>query len=139
MNPYLILGITIAWVASMGGASWLGYDYATGQQAKEEVREQRLLESVRKANGEFADNIAVDLSAFIGTLRPQITTINNEVRHEREVHREILENPNCAVPPSVVRLLNNARGFGAGPSAGGISEGLPKVGEAGRVEADVGR
>lgn len=108
LNPYLLLGIAIAWVVSLGIAAYTGKDYADGQHAKEEVRRAALIEEVRKANAEFADKVSIDVGAAILNIRVQNTTINREIRHEREIHR-VLDNPDCALPATTRGVLDRAR------------------------------
>ena len=108
LNPYVLLGIAVAWIVSMGVAAYTGKEYADGQHAKEEVKRAALLEEVRKANAEFADKVAIDVGAAILNIRVQNTTINREIRHEREIHR-VLDNPDCALPATTLGVLNRAR------------------------------
>ena len=115
INPYVILGLVIFWIVSVGAASTAGYRYSDGQHAKEEVKRQELLNEVRAANAQFADGVAMATEEAIRKIRITNTTINREIRNEREIHR-VLENPDCALPPSTVGVLNRAR-------AGGLDDG----------------
>ena len=78
-----------------------------------------MLEDIRAANRELADEIASRTETAIGDIRQQHTTIiRPEVRHEREIHK-VLQDPACALPESTVGVLNRARGYierGAPPS-----------------------
>lgn len=128
MNPYLLLSIGIAWAVSLGGAAWLGKDYADGQCAQKELQRKKIIDEVRVANLEFADGVATQTRNAIAGIRVQHTTVNKEVRHEREIHTKVLENPDCAIPPSTVRVLNAARGYrsdGSGEGAEQPSRAVP--------------
>lgn len=133
MNPWFILGLVIMWICSLGGAFWFGEDYCDGKHAKLEVQKKEFTEAVRAANQDFADQIGTDVGKAIRGIRVTSTTVNNEIRHERETFTKVLDNPDCAVPPSTVRVLNNARGYAApDPSAskptGGVSAPAPAAG-----------
>src|SRR5690606_36011667 len=112
-------GAGIALVAAFGAGGWLGYDYAASQCKAAEADRRALVEEIRTANLQLADGIARRTEGAIGKIRIVNRTINNEVRHEREIHTKVLDNPDCAVPASTVRVLNRGRGYdGGGPGAG---------------------
>lgn len=112
LNPWVLLGLVLAWLASVATSGWLGYDYATGKSAQERLTMERLAATIRASNQEATDALGTKLEERLGKLRIVNTTINQEVRHEREIQTRVLDNPDCALPPSTVRLLNNARGYG---------------------------
>lgn len=119
MNPWLIVGALIAMAAAGGGGAWLGYDYAAANCKAAEADRRELAAEIRTANLQLADGIASRTEAAIGGIRIENKTFNNEVRHEREIHTKVLENPDCAVPLSTVGVLNRARGAPAGGSGAG--------------------
>lgn len=87
-----------------------GVEHERGTQAREEVLAKSVLDQVKKENQDWADKIGTKVSKALGNIRIENTTVNNEVRHEREVQTRVLDNPDCAVPGSTLRLLNRARG-----------------------------
>lgn len=135
MNPYIILGLLVGWGASLAGAAYLGKEYADGQHAQRAMERKSVLDEVREANAEFADGVGVDVAAAVAGIRSTQTTINKEVRHEREIYH-VLDDADCAVPPASVGVLNAARGRGGEADdregAGGPAPGVPAAGEAGR-------
>lgn len=123
-NPWVLLAVAVAWVASMAGAAYTGKQYADGQHASAELARQQVLEATRQANREFADQVAIDVGAAILNIRVNNRTIVNEVRHEREIHR-VLDNPDCRLPGSTAGVLNRARGAQDGSGAGKPAAALP--------------
>lgn len=117
MNPYVLIGALVALVLAAGGGAWLGYDYRDGKCKAAELERKTMTEEIRTANLALADGVATRTEAAIAGIRIENRTINNEVRHEREIHTRVLENPDCAVPLSTVGVLNRARVDG-GPAAG---------------------
>ena len=118
MNPYVIMGAGAALLIAFAGGAWLGYDYADSRCKAAEADRRALVAELRSANLALADGIARRTETAIGKIRVVNRTINNEVRHEREIHTQVLENPDCAVPASTVGVLNRARGYpdgGSGP------------------------
>lgn len=139
MNPYVIIGLMVAWGASLGGAFWFGADYKEGQQAKQEVLLKEAAKEFRRANQEWTDGFALTLSKGLQNIRVTNTTILGEVRHE--VETKFVDNPDCRMPVSVVRLLNRSRGYDGGEDGqgtGGTADGVRGAQEAGRVAPDGG-
>jgi hypothetical protein len=136
MNPTTILAGVVAVLLVAAGAAWTGYDYAAARCKAAEADRRALVAEIRSANLKLADGIASRTESAIAGIRVEHRTINREVRHEREVHYEVLENPDCAIPASTVCLLNRARGHpcpgsGAGeparpvPGARPVPDGSP--------------
>lgn len=119
MNPYMLLGAGVALAAAFAGGGWLGYDYAASQCKAAEADRRALIDEIRTANLQLSDAIAARTEGAIGKIRVVNKTINNEVRHEREIHTKVLENSDCAVPASTVGVLNAARGHPDGGSGAG--------------------
>lgn len=110
--PWIMLGTGIAVAGAGAGGAYLGYQYADGRCKASALERAELVAEVRSANLALADGIAARTENAIGQIRVENTTINREVRHEREIHTQVLENPDCAVPPSTIRVLRRARGIG---------------------------
>lgn len=139
MNPYVLLGAGVALVAAFAGGAWTGYDYASSQCKAAEADRRALVDEIRTANLQLSDAIASRTEGAIGKIRVVNKTINNEVRHEREIHTRVLDNPDCAVPASTVRVLNRGRGYdGGGSGAGEPASPLPAPAEAPRPAAPGG-
>jgi len=132
MNPWLILAIVVGWGASLAGAFHFGTSYESGQEAKREKIVADARDAIKTANQQFADDIGKKVEDRLAKLRIVNTTFNNEIRHEREIHREILESPDCFLPDSTRGLLNRARGWGgeAGPGTRKPAAGMPGDGAA---------
>ena len=132
-NPYLIIGLMVAWAASLAGAFHFGTSHEQGQEAKRAIIIKDAVAEVKQANQEFADNIGLKVATSIGKIRITNTTNQTDIHHEREIQTKLLDNPDCTVPASVIRLLNNARGYGPDGSGTGATPGrVPADGKAGR-------
>lgn len=126
MNPWLIIGLMVAWAASVAGAFSFGVSYEGGQEAKREALARDVRDKIRDANQEFADSLGKRVEDRLSKLRIVNQTYNNEIRTEREIHREILENPDCVLPGTTRGLLNRARGYGEeGPGTRKPEGGVP--------------
>lgn len=130
INPWVIVVALLTLIASFALGGYTGYRIASGACASAEVRRQKIVEEVRAANDSLADRVAMETAAAIGDIRVENRTINQKVVHEREIHREVLQNPDCAIPVSTVRVLNAARGVRPDdrPSPGGTSPTLSAPG-----------
>lgn len=119
LNPWVLLGAALAAGAIAAGSGKLAYHYATAQCKSAEADRRALADEIRSDNLDFANLVASRTEAAIGKIRVNHrTVIQPEIRHEREIHK-VLQDPNCAVPPSTIRLLNTARGhIDRGPPAG---------------------
>ncbi len=137
MNPYLIIGAIVALAVSAGGGAWLGYDYRDGKCDAAELARVNLVTEIRSANLQLADGIATRTENAIAGIRVVNKTINNEVRHEREIYSRVLENPDCAIPMSTVGVLNRARGYD-GPGAGEPARDVPAAAPAAKPAAPPG-
>jgi hypothetical protein len=123
-NPWVLLGVAIAWALSMAASAKLGYEHSEGQHAQAAVERAALLKEVKAANEAFADKLGLDVGVAISQIKINHRTIVNEVRHEREVHHKVLDNPDCRLPDSTQRVLNAARS-GEGRVDAGTSAGKP--------------
>lgn len=120
MNPYVIIVSMVVWAATAAGGFWFGASYEKGRQAEREVLLDKAVEKITAANQEFSDGLGLQISTEFAGIRVVNRNINTEVHHEREIQTRVLDNPDCNLPASTVRLLNRARGYGEdGPGAGG--------------------
>lgn len=98
MNPYLILGAVVFWVASVGSAGWygisLGEDRIIAKQASDE--------QIRKATFDAAQLGAAEA---IAKNKPINNTIVQKVQHEIRTDRIYTE---CRVPAAGMQLANQA-------------------------------
>jgi hypothetical protein len=125
MNPYVIIVALVVWGATAGGAFWFGTSYEQGRQAERQALLDQAVEEVTVANQAFTDDLGLRIAQGFAGIRVVNRNITTEVRHEHEVQTRVLDNPDCDLPASTVRLLNRARGYGeGGPGAGGAAGGL---------------
>lgn len=98
VRPWVLLGIVLAWGASLGGAFVFGQatkaDSIEAQHAREEKVEQRATDAANTA-----------IAAGIAKLRPINTTIRQET--EREVRTNVVY-ADCRHPPEQLQRLNDA-------------------------------
>ena len=96
-----IPALIISLLAGIVSGAWGGYEFATGQQAKEE----QLVAKVQEAASISAANAIANIEIKNTTIR-------------QEVQREIIENVvyrDCHHTPDGMRLINDAlRGFSTG-------------------------
>lgn len=119
LNPWVLLGLVVAWLASVGYSGWLGYDYGKEKSAREQLTMERLAATIRASNQEATDALGTKIESQLSKIRVVNTTVQQEIRHEREIQTRVLDNPDCALPSSTVRLLNRSRGYGQdGPGSG---------------------
>ena len=96
MNPYVILGAVVTAVLIAGGSAIMGYRYAQGQAAREEVL-------IQKAGDASAERAA----AAIAGLQPKYTTINRTL--ETEI-RNLPPTPEaCNITRAALEAINEAR------------------------------
>lgn len=93
-NPYLIIGLMLAWLASMAGAGWLARDYTQGEYAeKENIRMIAWMEALDKA------------AERVGTITAMNKTVY--VQGEKIIEREqVLKD--CKNPPDMIEAINRA-------------------------------
>ena len=131
MNPYLIIGLMVAWALSVAGAFHFGTSHEQGQEAKRALLIKEAVEQVKAANQQFTDSIGLQVATAVGKIRITNTTVQNDIHREREIQTKLLDNPDCAIPVSVIRLLNNARGYGPDGQGTGATPGrVPADGKA---------
>lgn len=110
MNPYAILGLVVAWGASVGGA----FFYGQGVGADHVTAKQAAVDQSVKETREAAQQGAADAIAKI--------TVKN-VTINRKLETEVREKPvfrDCRSGPDSVRLYNSAIPGYAEPAGGGV-------------------
>ena len=96
MNPYAILGAVILALVLAAGSATMGYRYAQGQAAREEVL-------IEKAG----DKAAARAAGAIAGLQPKYTTINRKL--ETEI-RNLPPTPEaCNITAAALAAINEAR------------------------------
>ena len=98
MNPYLLLGVVLAWGASTGGAFLYGQNVGREHEQASQSKVIKAIEETRAA----AQSGAADA---IAALKPVNKTIVQKTQHEiteSVVYRD------CKLPPAGLRLANEA-------------------------------
>lgn len=106
MNPYLLLAIGAAWVASVAGAGWFAYGAGQDSEIATQAREHKVAQIATDA----AAKAAADA---ISKIKIQHRTVQQEVQREiseRVVYRE------CVHSPEQLQRLNAALTGRAEPS-----------------------
>lgn len=122
LNPWVLLGLLVAWAASLGGA------FVYGQATKADAVEAQAAREEKVAQ-KAADAATVAAAVAIARIKPINTTIRQET--EREVRTNtIYADPGCRHPPEQLQRLNAAlTGTGPERAASGV---LPEPDAAGR-------
>lgn len=121
LKPWLLLGLLLAWVASVGGAFVYGQRTEADSIEAQSAREEQV---ARKA----ADAATMAAASAIARLRPINTTIRQET--EREVRTNtIYADPGCRHSPEQLQRLNAAlTGTGPERAASGVMPGRDAAG-----------
>lgn len=111
-NPWVLLVLLVTLIAASAGGAKLGYNYAEGKHAREEVLIQQA--------GEAAQRSAADEIAKI-----KIVHQTNQTRLEREIVK-VPDFSQCHAGADALRVLNGALTGQAGtePAGGGV---VPKA------------
>ncbi len=110
MNPWLLLGIGAAWVASIAGAGWVAYGAGQDNITAFNAKAAEIVKETREAAQQGA-------ATAIAANRPRNTTIVNEVQREIQNHTVYAE---CRNTPAGVLGINEAlTGKRAEPASGG--------------------
>jgi hypothetical protein len=109
MNPYLILGAVLFWVASVGGAGWFGMGVGEDRIIAKQASDDQIRQQTREDAQQGA-------AAAIAANRPINNTIVQKVQHEIRTDRIYTE---CRVPATGMQLANQAiTGRPAEPAGG---------------------
>ena len=98
-NPYVILGLVLAWGASIGGAYFYGQSIGKAVCEAVEAREQKLVEKVTKAAQTATAEEIAKLEVKNVTITQRVETKIREV----PVYRD------CVHAPGVLDDINEAR------------------------------
>lgn len=111
MNPWIIVGALVALIAASAGGARLGYNYATGKAAREEVLIQTASEAAQQA---AAKEIA----------KIKIVHQTNQTRLEREIVH-VPDFTQCHAGDAAKRVLDDAltNKAGAEPAGSGVVPG----------------
>lgn len=111
MNPWILLGVSMAWAATVGGAFFYGEDVG---QAREVAKRAEVQEAIQAAREQAQQGAA----EAIAKLRPVYTTIRQET--EREIRTNTIY-ADCKLPAGGLHLANEAlSGKRTQPAGGGI-------------------
>jgi hypothetical protein len=115
MNPYLMLGAVLFWVASVGGAGWFGMGVGEDRIIAKQASDDKIRQETRDAAQQGAADAIAKLKPVNTTIRAKTETI---VR-DNPVYRD------CLNTPDGLRGINSAlTGRIAEPTGG---EQLPKA------------
>lgn len=109
INPYVLLGLLVAWVASVGGA----FFYGDGVGHDRAVATEKKADDYARAATDAATRAAAEA---IAKIKPRNTTIQQETRREIETNTVYGD---CRVTPGGVHLANQALTGRAEPAGGG--------------------
>jgi hypothetical protein len=116
MNPYLILGAVLFWVASVGGAGWFGMGVGEDRIIAEQAKVNKAIDETRAAAQQGAADAISQIKVVNTTVKGRVETI---VR-ENTVYRD------CKHDARSLRDINAAlTGDAAEPVGGGK---LPEAG-----------
>lgn len=111
-NPWILLGVVLFYVASLGGTAWKAYDLGGEHVIAQQAQQQA---DIKKGQDEALQAAAAEIAKIDVrqvTIRQQAETITREV----PVYRD------CQHDPDGLRLVNEAL-TGDEPSADGIRKG----------------
>lgn len=109
MNPWLILGAVLFWIASVGGAGWYGIGLGEDRIIAKQASDDKIRQETREAAQQGA-------AAAIAANRPINNTIVQKVQHEIRTERVYSD---CRVPAAGMQLANQAiTGRPAEPTSG---------------------
>lgn len=110
MNPWLLLGIGVAWVASVAGAGWIAFGAGQDNITAFNAKAEQIVRDTREAAQAGA-------ASAIAANRPRNTTIVNEVQREIQNNTVYAE---CRNTPAGLLGINEAlTGKRAEPAGGG--------------------
>lgn len=119
MNPYIIVGLLVAWGSSLAGTGWWFYNAGEDHQIAKTVEQSELIRAVSDAAQHSA-------ATAIAGIVVKNTTIKGEI--EREIRTNTVY-ADCRHSPEQLRRLNEALTGRAEPAGGGQ---LPRADANGR-------
>lgn len=125
MNPWAIL-IALAALAASAAGGW--HAHTVADKADERDRLAAAIVNIQ-ADQQESRQISANLQAALAGLRPQFTTIRNEVQREI-VEKPVYRDAGCALPDSGRMRLDAA--IGAANAAGRLDAAVPRPADAGR-------
>lgn len=120
MSPYLLLGGSVAWAASVAGAFFYGQGIGEDRETAARAREDQVAAIATEAAASAAAHAISRLEVKHTTVRQ---TLEKEV-HEKTVYRD------CRSGPDAVRVFNST--IPADPAASAVGGQLPTADAAGR-------
>jgi hypothetical protein len=110
MNPWLLLGLGVAWVASIGGAGYAAYSAGQDNVTAFNAKSVEIVAATREAGQQGA-------AIAIAANRPKNTTIVNEVQREVKTNTVYAD---CRNTPAGLRGINEALTGKQSQPAGGL-------------------
>lgn len=108
MNPWLIIACMLA----VAGAGYGGFELGVDHEKANQVDKKEVVAAAVKAATETSANV-------LATMKPQFTTIKNEVQREIRTNTVFAD---CKLPADSLRLVNQALSGGRGPQPAGDSK-----------------
>ena len=105
MNPYLLLGAVVFWLASVVTAGWMGWDYRDGKVAQQQKR------AIDSAIKEHNDDVAIDMQAAFEWGARRTAAQSKSDAQTGAIAGDTLAHPlpaDCRLAPDSVRVLNNS-------------------------------
>jgi hypothetical protein len=125
MNPYVILGVVVFWLASVGGAAWKGMEYQKGQDAV--VQLEAVDKAVADANAQSQKdrNLAVIQAQRNTAAQTRVAMIRSQVNAAIQDHPQ---SDSCNWDQPTFSLLADAVNAANGSAAdqGSVSDRVRK-------------
>jgi hypothetical protein len=121
INPWVLLGVVVAWLASSVYAYRLGGEHTENAIVAKQASTKAM---IQEAAATVRQEIGAEVAGQIAGIRVVNRTINKEV--EREIHTvPVYTSPDCAPTDAGVMLLNAARRGDTGTARPGNDAKLP--------------
>lgn len=112
MTTYLKIGAVIALVIGLMFTHWYAFDTGKDVERAEALRlnaaARSMTDEVKDALAALGHQIGSDVLAGFKGIQVTNQTVVRNIYNEKEIHR-VLSDPNCAWPPSTLRVRNDAR------------------------------
>ena len=119
LNPYVAIAGILILVGTFWGGWWAGAKINESNWLAREVALKAAEEGLTKAREADRAQIAKVLAEEVSKIQVVNRTINQKAIHEIQ-HVPVYTNADCAIPPSGVRLINEARGHSLPSGTGGV-------------------